>query len=98
MRNNFISPLTPSGTLLVMPSGVMMMSARLNTTNRYAHWIEVLLGPEEEVEGAAATEEEGTRVAIGPTGEAIAAATSGQEDDEPLFGYNRQQQSFIAPP
>ena len=86
MRNNFISPLTPSGTLLVMPSGVMMMSARLNTTNRYAHWIEVLLGPEEEVEGAAATEgKEGTFVAIGAAGEETAAAASGQEDDEPLF-------------
>ena len=43
--NAFVAPLTPSGTLLVMPSTLGLSSAHLRATRHAAHWLELTLGP-----------------------------------------------------
>ena len=44
VRNSHVSPLTPAGTVLVIPAGLRLASARLNSSKKSAHWIELHLG------------------------------------------------------
>lgn len=43
MRNGHAAPLTPAGTMLLVPTGMSLASAALNSSRAAAHWLEMHL-------------------------------------------------------